>query len=84
MKKILSVLLSVLILVSCIPFAPTLAEVSNELLPTNMFSGYKSPAAKTITPSTNVTIGNSYSAGTAAALSLQWGKSDGSGNNGDS
>lgn len=84
MRKTLAILLSVLIIFGCLPFGgvATAAE-EGESLPTNMFSGYKSPGAKTITPSTNLTIGGSYAAGTAVALALQWGKADGSGNNSD-
>ncbi len=83
MKKVLSLILSILILAGCIPLFCVLASEETKTLPTNMFSGYKSPSAKTITPSTNITVGGSYEAGTAAALAMQWGKADGSGNNGD-
>jgi len=83
MKKILSFLMAFLILIGSIPVQFAKAEATAESLPANMFSGYKSPSAKTITASTNITVGGSYVAGTAASLSLQWGKADGSGNNGD-
>ena len=83
MKKVLSLILSILILAGCIPMFCVLASEETKTLPTNMFSGYKSPSAKTITTSTNITVGGSYVAGTAAALAMQWGKADGSGNNGD-
>ena len=86
MKKIFAILLSLLLVFELIPFGSALAEeiLETESLPTNMLSGYKSPSAKTITSDTDITVGGTYNAGTALSLAMQWGKADGSGNNGDS